>query len=420
MLTRTIGTALLLLGLCALLPAADWPAFRGAAGDGISSETGFATTWSTTENMRWKVSLPAPSNGSPIVSNGRVFLAYAEEDGRKRSLACYDRARGEQIWVRTVGFDKVVPTHKTNPHGSSTPASDGKRVVVWHSSAGLYCYDFSGKLLWSRDLGEFRHMWGYGGSPVIYKNRVLLNCGPGRRVFVTAIDLDSGATLWEQEEPQDSDQPDARADGNYKGSWTTPVVAQVGDQQQVICSMPTRVNGYDLLTGDIVWTCDGLRGPRGDLAYSSPLVFGDLCVAIGGYQGPAIGVRLGGRGNVTESHRLWRLEKNPQSIGTGVFVDGLVYRVNASAGPLVECLDPATGKIIWRGRRGGAAWASLVMADKLIYATNRDGTTFVFRANPKEYVEVARNELGETCNATPALSDGQIFIRTHENLYCID
>jgi outer membrane protein assembly factor BamB len=363
--------------------------------------------------------LPAPSNGSPIVSGGRVFLTLAEDDGRKRSLYCFDRKDGRQLWVRTVPFENKEPTHSTNPHGSSTPAADGKTVVVWHSSAGLHAYDFAGQPLWSRDLGQFRHMWGDGGSPVIYQDRVILNCSPGARVFVTALDLTDGQTIWEQDEPQDSEVSDARADGAYKGSWTTPVVARVQGEDQIVCAMPTRVNGYDPTTGKILWTCDGIRGPRGDLAYSSPMIAGEFCVVIGGFEGPSIGVQLGEQGDLTQSSRLWRLEKNPQNIGTGIFVDGVVYRVNASPGPLVDCLEARTGEPAWRGPRGGAAWASIVMADGLLYATNQEATTFVFKHDAKGYHELAQNKLNETCNATPALSDGQIFFRTHEHLYCI-
>jgi outer membrane protein assembly factor BamB len=399
--------------------ADDWPAFRGPRGDGISRESAFPTSWGPEQNVKWKVPLPAPSNGSPIVSGGRVFLTLAQNDGRERSLYCFDRNDGRQLWVRTVSLDKAEPTHGTNPHGSSTPVADGKTVVVWHGSAGLHAYDFAGQKLWSRDLGEFRHMWGYGGSPIMYQDRVILNCGPGKRVFVPALALKDGQPIWEQDEPQDSEVSDARADKAFKGSWTTPVVARVREEDHIVCTMPTRVNGYDPATGKILWTCDGIRGPRGDLAYSSPMIFEDFCVAIGGYEGPSIGIRLGEKGDLTQSNRPWRVEKNPQSIGTGIFVDGHVYRVNASAGPLVECLDAKTGQAVWRGPRGGVAWASIVMAGNLLHATNQDATTFIFELDPKEYVEVAQNKLDETCNATPALSDGQIFIRTHEHLYCI-
>src|SRR5690606_14867426 len=122
---------------------------------------------------------------------------------------------------------------------------------------------------------------------------------------------------------------------------------------------------------------EGIRGPRGDLAYSSPMIAVDFCIALAGFEGPSIGFQLGGRGEITEESRKWRWEKNPQNIGTGVLVEGHVYRVNASAGPLVECLDAQTGERVWRGPRGGVAWASIVMADRLMYATNQDGTTFV-------------------------------------------
>jgi outer membrane protein assembly factor BamB len=399
--------------------ADDWPAFRGPNADGISRESGFPTIWGQDKNIKWKVPLPAPGNGSPIVSNGGVFITLGQNDGTERRLYCFDRKDGRQLWVRTVAFDKKMPTHETNPHGSSTPAADGKTVVVWHASAGLHAYNFDGEPLWSRNLGEFRHMWGDGGSPIIYKDRVILNCSPGTRIFMAAISLKGGETLWEQDEPQDSQQSDARADGKYKGSWTTPVLARVGDEDQLVCTMPTRVNGYDPQTGKIRWWCDGIRGPRGDLAYSSPMISNGFCVAIAGFEGPSIGFRLGGKRDLSETDRQWRLEKNPQNIGTGVFVDGYVYRVNASPGPLVECLDAKTGERVWRGPRGGAAWASIVMADGLLYATNQEATTFVFKLNPNRYEEVAQNKLDETCNATPAFSDGEIFIRTHEHLYCI-
>jgi outer membrane protein assembly factor BamB len=150
------------------------------------------------------------------------------------------------------------------------------------------------------------------------------------------------------------------------------------------------------------------------------MISDEFCVAIGGFEGPSIAIQLGEKGNITESGRQWRLEKNPQNIGTGIFVDGYIYRVNASPGPLVDCLQAQTGQLVWRGPRGGAGWASIVMADARLYATNQEGTTFVFRQTPNGYEELARNKLDETCNATPALSDGQIFIRTHEHLYCIE
>jgi outer membrane protein assembly factor BamB len=313
-----------------------------------------------------------------------------------------------------------MPKHLTNTYCSSTPASDGKRIVVWHSSAGLYCYDLSGKQLWSRDLGEFEHDYGPGSSPVIYQDRVVLHCGPGEREFLAAIDLENGKTLWETEEPQDQE----RAGTLALGSWSTPVIAKVGGKDQVICAMPTRVNGYDLQTGEILWWCGGLSGTAAgtsfDVVSSSPLIANDLCFAMADLRGPSIGFKLGGQGDITQSNGLWQIDKrNPYSVGTGVFLGKYIYRPNSKPGA-VECLEAETGKSVWKNRAAGRDhWGSMVLAGGNLYAINQRGTTVVFKPNPKEFEEVGRNALGESTNATPAFSDGQIFIRTDEHLFCI-
>jgi outer membrane protein assembly factor BamB len=396
----------------------DWPGFRGPAGNGIATEEAPPVTWNATTNIKWKAPLPRPANGSPIVSNGRVFVTSAQDDeGHKRSLYCFDRADGKQLWVHTVDFPKTMPTHKTNPYCGSTPVANGKVVVVWHASAGLVCLDFDGKELWSRDLGEFEHIWGYGTSPVVYQDRVILNSGPGERSFVAAYDLQTGKTIWEVDEPQQGKNGSEREDGKYKGSWCTPIVANVDGKDQVICTMPTRVVAFDPKDGGVIWTCDGIRGPKGDLSYSSPLLGDGVLVSIGGFQGPGIGVRLGGTGDLTDSNRLWRNEKNPQSIGSGVFLDGYIYRPNAGPGTL-ECLDPKTGEVIWTERLG-TCWGSIVHAAGRCYVTDQNGKTHVFEPSPDKYEGLGANELGEPSNSTPAISDGQIFIRTFEHLYCI-
>ncbi len=398
--------------------AADWAQFRGPQGNGVATGESFPTSWGSEKNIKWKVSLPAAANGSPIVSGGRVFLTCAADEGKERSLYCFDRTDGKKLWVKTVDFGKAMPTHPQNPHGSSTPAADGKRVVVWHGSAGLHCYDFAGKQLWSRDLGEFKHQWGYGSSPVIYKDQIILHCGPGKRVFLTAIDLAGGKTVWETDEPQDGDG-EKRADGGDMGSWSTPVIAQVDGKDQIVCAMSTRVNGYDPQTGELIWSCDGLSGSRYDVVSSSPLVADGFCVATAGFRGPSIGLKMGGKGNITKSNRRWLETRNPESIGSGVFLGKYIYRPNAKPGTL-ECLAAETGESQWSDRAAGRDhWGSMVLAGGNLYAINQRGTTVVFKPNPKEFEEVGSNDLGESTNATPAFSDGQIFIRTDEHLFCI-
>ena len=407
----------LLLTLPILSNAADWPQFRGPNGNGISDEESAPVNWSRDQNVKWRTALPGPGNSSPIVSNGRVFVTCSENEGRKRSLYALDRKTGEEVWVRTVEFDEAMPTHKTNPHGASTPVANGEVVVVWHGSAGLYCYDFSGKELWKRDLGEFRHMWGYAASPVIFGGKVIMNCGPGKRVFVTAIDLESGKTLWETDEPISGDgQRNERK--QYVGSWSTPVITKIDGKDQIVCSLNTRVNGYDPETGELLWFCQGLKGKKGELAYSSPHICGDICVAIGGFGGPSIGFKLGGKGDVTEM-RLWRKEPNPQSIGSGVYVGEHLYIPDAAQGT-TRCIDPKTGKNLWRERMTGPNhWGSIVIAAGRAYVTNQQGETIVFAPKPDGFEKLASNRLGEPSNSTPAISDGEIFLRTFRGVYCI-
>ncbi|WP_417382100.1 PQQ-binding-like beta-propeller repeat protein [Gimesia sp.] len=400
------------------LRAEDWPAFRGPLGNGISQETDVPLTWNAEENILWKAPLPAPGNSSPIVSNGKVFITCAENEGRKRSLYCFDRTSGKQLWVQSVNYDKVMPTHKTNSYCGSTPAADGKRIVVWHSSAGLYCYDFTGKELWNRNLGDFEHIWGYGVSPVLHAGKIILHCGPGKRVFMTALDLESGKTLWETDEPVagDGQYNDQK---KYMGSWSTPVIANVNGQTLIICSMALRVNAYEPTSGKIIWSCEGLHGKKGDLAYTSPVLANEICVAMGGFNGPAIGFRMQGSGDITDAQRLWQKEPNPQRISTGIFTNRHLFMANA--GPnLFQCLNPATGEIVWQERSGGAAcWGSMVLADKHLYVTDQNGTTHVFQPSTTGLEKVAENPLKERSNSTPAFSDGQVFIRTFQHLYCI-
>jgi outer membrane protein assembly factor BamB len=419
MKANILGVAVALLAGAGTITADDWPAFRGPAGNGRSAEKAAPTAWAPDKNIKWKTALPHAGNGSPIVSNGRVFVAGPEDaEGKKRSLYCFDRKDGKTLWVKTIEFGKAMPTHDTNPHSPSTPAADGKKVVVWHGSAGLHCYDFEGKPLWSRNLGDFDHMWGEGTSPVIHDGRIFLNSGPSRKkVFVGAYKLETGETIWEKEEPFKGNG-DKNEDDQYMGSWCTPLVAKVEGKDQVICAMATRLVAYAPEDGKLLWWCEGLRFNNGDLSYSSPVVAGDIVMTVGGYGGPGMGVKLGGSGDVTSTHRLWRNPKNPQSIGSGVVVDGFVYMPWDGVGA-IDCIDPKTGKQVWRGRTKGAAWGSIVLAGGNGYVTDKKGRTTVFKPNSEKFELVSVNELGEDSNSTPAVSDGQIFIRTFKNLYCI-
>jgi outer membrane protein assembly factor BamB len=415
-LRTSIALFLVLASNAHVATAADWPAFRGPALTGVSDETGVPLKWSSDKNIRWQAPLPGPGNCSPIVSRNRVFVTCATDKGRHRGLYCFDRGDGKLLWERIVDFDEPDPTHDTNPYCGSSPAADGTRVVVWHGSAGLHCYDYDGKPLWSRDLGTFRHIWGYGSSPVFYRDSILLNCGPGERTFVTAIDRHNGKTLWQVDEAG-GDEGNVRRGENPKwiGSWSTPIVTSVAGRDQVLVSLPHHVQAYDPNDGKILWSCDGL----GDLVYTSVLIGDGVGVAMSGYGGPAIGFKLGGSGNVTETNRLWHVTApNPQRIGSGVILDGCIFMVNEPG--LVQCLDVKTGKELWKDRLGGEkVWASIVAAEGRLYVTDEGGVTYVFAPNPEKLDLLAKNSVGEPTNSTLAISDGQLFLRTFEHLICI-
>jgi len=422
---RSILAGWLLSTISLSVIAADWAGFRGSDGNGITSVAKPPLHWNATTGVRWSVDLPRGGNGSPIVVGNRVLVTSAEDDeGHERSLYCFDAESGEILWRQTVTIDRQMPTHKTNPYAGTTPASDGKVVVVWHGSAGLHAYGMDGQPLWQADLGEYRHMWGYGSSPIIDGQRVILNTGPGKQVFVLAFDLQTGRELWRHEEPLAGDGERNLA-GNYMGSWSTPVIIDQAGARVAVCAMATRVCGFDIASGHLLWYCEGLAGPKGDLAYSSPMIERDLCVVTGGFQGPAIGFRLpntieaSSTINLTDQYRLWRNERNPQSIGTGLLLDGYVYR--PGAGPnVMECLRGDSGEVVWQERVDAKAfWGSIVFDGRHAYVTNQAGTTIVFQPSPEGYREVASNPLGDTCNATPALTDHAIFIRTFGKLWCL-
>ena len=419
MLLRMLLLLSLTLVCCRFSHSADWPAFRGPNHDGVSAEQRAPVTWSGKQNVVWKVKLPRPGNGSPVVASGLVFVTSAEDaTGHKRSLYCLDRKTGSIQWTKTVVCDQELPTHQTNPYCGTTPVVSAEKVVVWHGSAGLYCYDLKGNELWSRNFGEFRHIWGYGSSPIVHQGRVILHTGPGKQVSVISLDLNDGQTIWKVDEPVDGDGS-RNSKGAYMGSWSTPIVARVDGREQLIVALPTRLNAYDPSTGAVIWTCQGLGHSRGDLAYCSPTIVGDLCFMTGGFRGPMLVVKLGGRGDVTETHRLWRTEKQPQSIGSPVAVDGVIYRPNAGPGT-IECIDPQDGSTLWSDRAaGGNHWSSIVRVGTNLYATNQEGTTVVFAADKSKYRELARNALDDATNATPAISNGNLFFRTANYVWCI-
>ena len=409
--------AYLLLLPCSLL-AGNWPAWRGAEGTGVANENALPTKWSATDNVRWKVPLPEAGNSTPVVWGNRLFLTQPVGKD-KRTLMCLDRKTGKMLWQKAVPGQPNEDTHDTNPYCSATPVTDGERVIVWYGSAGMHCYDFDGKELWKREFPKIDHEWGYGSSPLIEGDLCIFYHGPGENSRLMALNRKTGKTIWETQDPPI--QKRARTDGfrggeqkGIVGSFASPIVAN----KELIMVYPQLICAFDPKTGKELWRCDGLN----ELIYTSPIAGDGVVVAMGGFLGTTVAVKQGGKGDVTETHRLWTSVRTKNRLGSGVIKDGYVYILNTEA--IAECIELKTGKSLWQERvtaigPKSSSWSSMVLAGDHIYVLNQSGDTVVMKAGPKFEIVGVYSIGNELTNASHALSDGEIFIRTHQHLWCI-
>jgi outer membrane protein assembly factor BamB len=415
-----LAVAVLLSGSF-LVTAEHWPQWRGPSGTGLARETQLPLRWGTNENVVWKSPLPDRGNSTPIIWGQRVFLTQSLEKQQRHSILCLDKKDGRVIWERVVEGAAKEPTHETNPPGSSSPVTDGERVVSWFGSAGIICHDLDGKELWRRNLGPQHHIWGWGASPVLEGDFCILNFGPGEPSFVVALDKRTGEERWRVPVP-DADSGDKKPGQEkavWAGSWSTPIVIQPARQKQLILTWPREVVALDIPTGKKLWSCAGLN----PLVYTSPLYDPPTrtIVAMGGFNGMALAVKADGTNDVTTTHRLWHHPKTRQRIGSGVIHEGHIYIHNDPG--IAECWELATGKLVWEERlRGPAAkgdnWSSMILAGGKLYTVNQGGDAFVLRASPQLEI-LATNSLAEPTIASMAVSDGQLFIRTYRHLWCI-
>lgn len=408
--------AILALALAPLAHADNWPAWRGPTGQGLCSEK-MLLKWSDTENVRWKIDLEHQGNSTPVIWGDRIFLTQANRGGTVRSLLCFARADGKKLWQKDVSYARKEQNWTQDWYANASPATDGERVVVSFGSAGLYCYDFKGELLWKRtDLGEWQDPFGNAASPVLHGELCIQWCGPNRskgRNFLLAVSKKTGKTVWEKDQEF--------------GSWSTPLVAKVGGKDQIILghsrdqkgapdAKTSFLHGFDPRDGKELWRCRGLNS----FVYASPLYADGVAVAMSGFYGSAFAVKLGGEGDITKD-RLWLHPKNAQRVASGVLVGGHVYMVDENGA--AHCYDAKTGEDKWKVKRDpswGVTWGSMVHSDGRLYVLMRNGKTLVFRASPK-YELLATNSLGrgEQTNSSLAVSEGDIFIRTFKHLYCV-
>jgi outer membrane protein assembly factor BamB len=392
--------------------AGNWPEWRGPQGDGLVADSNYARQWSASDNVLWKTALPDAGNSSPVIWGNRVFVTCSEDGGKERSLICFDRSDGAILWKRSVRYEKDDPTHATNPWCAASPATDGKAIYVWNGSAGATAYDFEGREIWHRDLGAYVHMWGHASSPRIYQDTVIFFGSPGPRVVLTALDRESGETVWTRELDEVVSPPQ-----ELHGSFVTPYLWQNGERDELLIPLPGYLASFDPATGSELWRCDGL----GQLTYTDAMVGEDVILAFSGYRGPAIGMRKPGpkdTGNLTESHRIWKNDTVVQRVGSGVIV-GNRYYLCSCKGEL-QCGDIHTGEIIWSQDLREQNWGAISLVGEDLYLTDQSSVTRVFA--PKDRFELRyenQMEPGERSNATIGFHGGVIFLRTFKHLYAI-
>ena len=403
---RTVAPCgmLVLVVMITSVHADNWPAWRGAQGNGISLETGLPIKFSAEHNVAWKTPLPGPGNSTPIVWDKQVFVTCASQNGRVRSLICLDRQRGHLRWRHDVAFPEVETAHRDNPYCSGSPTTDGSLVYASFDSAGVVACDFDGRVVWERKLGKLKHVFGPSSTPVLFKNLLIIHRGPGEPTHIVALDKRTGETVW--------DTPEKGIDDKLYGSWSTPVFYQVDGRDEFALSMPGELKGYDPLTGKELWKCAGL-GPSN---YPDTAVGAGVLIGVSGFQKSMMAIRMGARGVIGEADRLWHVEKTQQRIGSGVVKGGFLYLSNAPG--IAECVEVSSGKTVWKERLGGNLWGSVLCANERLYMANTEGTIFVIAAAP-EFQMIATNEMGEHIKAAIAPSDGQLFVRTYKHLYCV-
>lgn len=417
--------------------ASNWPQWRGPAGQGISNEKNLPETWAPDKNIKWKTPIAGKGHSSPIVWGKRIFLTTALDGekipGRKPGVThklpdgnefvhpdaigadlkhtfkviSLDRTTGKILWER-VAYEGPVhdSAHKKASFASSTPATDGKYVFAFFGSEGLYAYDFEGKLIWKQDLGKIgTASVGYGVSPILYQNLVLMQCDDsGGNSFIAAYDKKTGKEVW-------------RVARKVDLTWVTPVLVQAANRVELVTAAAEAIIAYDPLTGKELWRHKGL----GSNAVPTPVVHNDIVVITSGYpQKIALAIKAGGSGDITGSPQLvWQYDKGTAYVPSPILYGDYVYLMTGNG--TITCLEAKTGKVQYLGGRvpkSTTFMASPVAFDGKILLTSEDGETFVLKAGPKHEV-IATNSVGEPVYASPAIADGKIFIRGQSHLYAI-
>lgn len=390
----------------ALALGADWPGWRGPAGTGVSQESNLPTKWSATENVRWKVPLSGAGVSAPVISGERIFLTASDGRGSDRlHVYCYQRGDGKELWHTTL-FGSAQPEGQFPPGGMAVPTvvADGKHVFALFGTGDLVCLDFDGKPVWLRSLaqeyGPFRNRWGMGSSPILVGDLLVVLVDHYGQSYLLGVDARTGANRW-------------KTNRDAAVNWSSPLAVKANGKTHIVVIGTYQVKGYDAADGAERWKVDGMM----QQCIPSPAAEGAVVYAVSGRKGATLAIRLDDtKGDMTKNI-VWRSPRGTPFVPSGLVYAGHYYLVDDEG--FGTCLDAATGAEVWRQRMGGKYQASLVAGDGKVYYTNLDGVVSVIKAGAKFEV-LSKNSVGESIVASPAISNGQMFLRGDKHLYCIE
>jgi outer membrane protein assembly factor BamB len=442
-MSRRIRLAFILVYLAGgSLIAADWPQWRGPSGTGTTAETGLPVKWSATENVAWKAPIGGLGVSTPIVVGDRVFVTSQLGSGVRREgnhprlvqggnaadqgeralggaraaalasdkttflVEAFHRSDGRRLWQHRVEAQgQLAGVHDKHNLASPSPVSDGQMVYAWFGTGQIVALDMNGKVVWQRHLGTevspFDVIWGHSSSPTLYGDTIILLCDHEPASYLLALDKRTGKQVWKAER------------GKGRMSYSTPLVVETPTGPELIVNSSERVDGYDPRNGTLLW----FTGGTNRFPIPMPVFHNGVIYMSRGYRSsPYMAIRPGGRGDITKSHVVWESATGAPYISSLVFHEGLIYM--ATDVGAVTVVEAESGQRVSQQRIEGVFSASPVAADGKVYFVSENGETIVMQAGRTPSV-LARNDLGERAIASPAISNGQIFIRTDDHVFAI-
>ena len=437
-MTQRVITAILVSGLAVSLGANDWPHWRGPAATGVAAPSELPSTWSATSNLAWQAPLAGAGVSSPIVWGERVFVTSQAGDGRRASgrhptltqgadpsiageatlsrrtqrsdvafmVEAFDRSTGRRLWSHeTPAEGELPPVHDKHNLASASPVTDGERVYAWFGTGQLVALDAAGTRVWSKHLGKdyapFNINWGHASSPALFQDSIILLCYHAPASYLLALDKRTGAVRWKVDKAAGIE------------SYSSPIVAPGPNGPELIVNSSVGVESFDPATGKSLWTYPEVN------RFPIPVSMVDngvLFLSRGYRSSPYMAIRLGGKGDITNTHVVWRVPTGGPYVSSLVHYQGVIYMSTDNG--ILSAADASNGQRLWQERVGGTFSASPIAGDGKVYFVSEGGETIVIKAG-RTFEIIARNKLDGHFVASPAAGGGKVFLRADDRVFAV-